>query len=179
MTPRFRSGASGALLLALVLSPLAACDSSDDGDLTDGSFEVQVSGDAQVAFDGPAAFAVETEGNQTISAIGMVNGDDEEEAVFLVMDGQPAVKTYTVDDETVGALLILHETDDEGGLYAAESGSIKVSSVSTARLAGSFDVTAVNIFDEDDTVRVKGTFNAKAGAVTPPDEIEDAARVRR
>ena len=172
MLPRFTSCTPRAfLLLALLAGPLAACDSNGD-DLDDGTFQAQVSGGAQAALRGQAAFAVETEGGQTISAVGLVNTEDDEDAVFLVIDGQATAKTYSVAADNAGAILVLHGTGDDGDLYIAESGSITVTRADAGRLSGSFDVTAVPLFDEDDEVRLRGSFSAKPGAVAVPDDEE-------
>lgn len=171
MTPRLTSRSPRTLfLLALLTGTLAACDSAGGDDLDDGTFQAQVSGHAQAALRGQAAFAVETQGGQTISAVGLINTEDDEDAVFLVLDGQPTAKTYPVTDEKAGAILILHGTGDEGDLYIAESGSITVTRADAGRMTGSFDVTAVSLADEDDEVRLRGSFSAEPGAVAVPDD---------
>ena len=173
MTARFHSGAPRALLaLALLTAPLTACDSAGDDGPADGTFDATVSGDAQASLGGQAAFASTTEDGQTVTAVGLIDRGADDDAAFLVFKGRPTAKAYTVASEDVGALLVLQGTGDEGDLYVAETGTVTVSRSETARLSGSFDVTAVNLFDEDDTVRLRGSFNAKPGTVDPPtDEV--------
>lgn len=154
-------------LLVLLASPLAACDSSN-ADLTDGTFEARVSGSAETTLNGLAAFAVETEDGETVSAIGLVNTADDEDAVFLLVNGRAAAQTYAVGGTAAGAILVLHGTGDEGAVYIADSGTITVDRADAARLSGSFDVTATSLVEEGERVRLQGSFHAKAGAVTPP-----------
>lgn len=169
MTPRLSAHSPRIfLLLSLIAGLLPACDSNDDNDLATGTFDAQVSGGAQAALRGHAAFAVQTDGGETLSAIGLFNTEDDEDAAFLVIAGRATAKTYPVADDRAGAILILHGTGDEGDLFVAESGSITVSRADAGRMMGSFDVTAVSIADEDHEVRLRGSFNAKPGAVSVP-----------
>lgn len=170
MTHRLRARTPRALLaLALLTAPLAACDSSGDDDSADSTFEATVSGTAQASLGGQAAFATQTEDGQTVTAVGLLDRTDDEDAAFLVFEGRPSAKTYRVADEEVGALLVLHGTGDEGALYVAETGTVTLARSETSRMTGTFDVTAVSLVDEDETVRLRGTFSAKPGTVSTPD----------
>ena len=169
MTSRFQSRTLRAFfLLVCLVSFLAACDSSSDG-IAEGTFEARVTGAEEATLNGQAAFAVETEEGETVSAIGLINKADDEDAVFLLIDGQAKVKTYTVGGTAAGAILVLHRTGDDGALYIAKSGTIAVSRSDSSRLMGSFDILAESLVSEDETVRLRGSFSAKLGAVDPPD----------
>ena len=174
MTSRFSLRLRATLLTALAAVSLAACDSSsdDDGDL--GTFQAQVTGAAQASLGGQAVFAVQTEDGETASAIALID-EDEEDVAFLLMDGRVTAKTYTIAGETAGAMLLLGDDDETGAMYVSETGTITVTRADAARVVGTFDVTAVNIADEDETVRLRGSFDAKSGTVTVPGE----ARVAR
>ncbi|PAP75992.1 hypothetical protein [Rubrivirga marina] len=173
MTPRFSLRLRALLLTALAATSLTACDSSDDeGDL--GSFQAQVTGAAQASLGGQAVFAIDSEDGETTSAIALID-EDEDDVAFLLMDGRVTAKTYTIAGETAGAMLLLGETDGTGDMYFSETGTITVTRADAARVVGTFDVTAVNIADEDETVRLRGSFDAKSGTVVMPSE----ARVGR
>jgi len=114
------------LLLSLLAAALAACDSSDDGDPAAGTFAATLTGHTKTGLRGPAAFAVGTEGGQSLTGIGLFNSADDEDAVFVVLDGSPAVQRYAVADETAWALLVLRGTGAEGAFYLASGGSVTV-----------------------------------------------------
>lgn len=168
MTSRVSARLRALFLATLAAVSLAACDSSSDGDGL-GRFQAQVTGAAQASLGGQAAFAVQTEDGETVSAVALVD-EDEDDVAFLLVNGRVAAKTYTIADETAGALLLLGEADGTGDMYVAETGTITVTRADAARVVGTFDVTGVNILDEDETVRVRGSFDAKPGTVTVPDD---------
>ncbi|HEX8386824.1 MAG TPA: hypothetical protein VF576_11610 [Rubricoccaceae bacterium] len=155
------------LLAVVAAATLTACDSaSDDEDLA--QFEADVTGDATAALEGQAAYAVMTEDGQTVTAVGLINEDDEEDVVLLVVKGQPRTGTFEAagPEEEADAGMILTLSDGEtGALYTSTAGSITVTRATTGRLVGRFDIDAVNVVDEEETVSVEGTFDAKVGEV--------------
>ncbi|MEP0548716.1 MAG: hypothetical protein ABJF88_17405 [Rhodothermales bacterium] len=154
---------------------LAACDASDDADdeLALGRFEAEVRGDLEMNLSGIAGFTTETDSIEGIVfSIGLIDPDGEDSVIF-VGSGQPAKRTYALsppDDEEAesGALFFVSTSDDEGAFYASNGGSLTLTAVSSSGLQGRFSFTAVNAFDEDDTLTLRGTFNARAG------EVDDA-----
>lgn len=155
-------------LLALLCCPLAACDSSGDDDVADGTFEARISGAAQARLGGQAAFAFEAQGERAFSAIGLFDASDDEDAVFLYLDGPAMAKPYPVNGIAAGAFLVLQDTGRAGAVYIARSGTITVTRADAAQLNGSFDVLATSLVDQDAPVRLRGSFSAKPGTVAPP-----------
>ena len=163
------------LLLPLILAAtvlLSACDSNDDADdsLAPGRFEAEVSGSLEMDLDGLAGFATETDSTEgPVFSIALIDPESQN-SVILVGRGQPAKRTYTLtspDDEEAesGALFFVSISEDEGEFYASTGGSLTLTDVSSSRLQGRFSFTAVNAFDEDDTLTLRGTFNASVGEV--------------
>src|SRR5690606_26977166 len=78
---------------------LSACDSTDANEPDDlGSFNVQLSAAHSASLNGIAAYATETDPELGhMFAIGLVDGDDEENVIFLMAKGTPEKKTYDLD----------------------------------------------------------------------------------
>ena len=154
---------------------LTACDSNDDADddLAPGRFEAEVRGDLEMNLSGLAGFATEVDSTEgAVFSIALIDPDGED-SIILVGRGPPAKRTYTLsspDDEEAesGALFFVSISDDDGVFYASNGGTLSLTGVSSTGLQGRFSFTAVNAFDEDDTVTLRGTFNARAG------EVDDA-----
>ena len=165
-------------LAATVL--LSACDSNDDADddLAAGRFEAEVSGDLEMNLSGLAGFATEIDSTEeAYFSIALID-PSQDNSVILVGRGQPAKQTYTLtspDDEEAesGALFFVSISDDDGAFYASNGGTLTLTGVSSTGLQGRFSFTAANAFDEDDTVTLRGTFNALVGEV----ESRGAARM--
>ena len=168
---------SFSLALAVLATVAAACDPVApplSGDVADGAFEARVSGDVQTDLNGSATFSVETEGGETVSSIALVDAASEDDAAFLLIDGQAAARTYTVGTTNTGVVLVLRDGDG-GDVFAAESGSVTLTQADADLVAGSFDVVAASLTDAGERVQVYGSFSARPG-VAPMGEAALRAR---
>lgn len=155
-----------ALIAVLALLSLFGCDSTGADPV--GSFDARISGHISATLSGRAAFAVQTDGNETVAAIGLIDGRDSLDVVVLALPGRPRAGTFRVADAQAGGILVL-TSGATGTMYLAERGTVTVTRASTSRLAGRFDVWAMSVVGTD-SVSVVGTFDAEPGEVADPSD---------
>lgn len=171
-----------ALLLGGLLF-LTACDSNDEPEGLDlGRFETEITGTVEMSLEGLAGFTTEIDPEAgDYFSIALISDEDNEDVVLLVGRGNPAERAYTLttiepeeaEGET-GGIVFLRTTGDDGAMYISEEGTLTLTDVSSDRLEGRFEFTAVSPFDEDDVLSLQGSFNARTG-----DETGERALITR
>ena len=174
-----------AALIAMLALTTAACDSTDGDDDNDqqlGTFNLEISGDAEASFDGFAFFG-EAEDPETGDNVFVIYFSESENLgtqaaryAFIGRNaGRPGTGTFSVvaldqggddipEDEFV-MIVSLGATPTSAISYLSNGGEISITSSSSNRLEGSFDINATGLqFDGTETqelnVTVEGSFDA-------------------
>lgn len=146
---------------------LTACDSNDEPDDNDlGRFQAAITGSVQMSLDGLAGYGVEVDPDSgAVFAVALISASDNEDVILLAGRGTPTERSYPLDaiesDGETGGVFFLHTMGENGVFYLSDGGTLTLTAVRSDRLEGRFEFTAVNVLDEDDTVTLQGTFNAR------------------
>ena len=159
-------------LLALLLFPLAACDSGSEPDEPEddtprfGSFEAELSGDLVLSLEGQALFDTFSlsPGEPSALSITMLQLDQPAGGRGLSVNSSPGAiigtGSYALGEQLRQVTLFYSDRDgDELGFLLGSSGTLTITRYDESRVDGTFSATLSSFGTEVD-VQVTGSFEA-------------------